>query len=216
MVKMPIFPLNTVLFPGMPLSLYTSERKYQLMVEKCLKEQSHFGVVLNQEVIDSHSRQSKTHLIGCTAKIVSNKLLPDGRIHLVAVGVQRFQLFTLDHSGQFLIEDVDFLPHPQGEPENLHRLGGNLREWIIRYNEMLKRVELIHPQAFQLPHEPIMLAYIGAFILQINNQQKQALLEEQQAEALLESCLTHFRRELPLLPFIDRPKKLERDQGHLN
>ncbi|HSG18664.1 MAG TPA: LON peptidase substrate-binding domain-containing protein, partial [Anaerolineae bacterium] len=46
MFELPIFPLNTVLFPGMPLSLHIFEDRYKLMIGKCLQERRAFGVVL--------------------------------------------------------------------------------------------------------------------------------------------------------------------------
>src|SRR6266508_1288840 len=44
--KLPILPLNTVLFPGAPLQLHIFEERYRLMIGRCLEQRSPFGVVL--------------------------------------------------------------------------------------------------------------------------------------------------------------------------
>ena len=49
MVEIPLFPLNTVLFPNMPLSLHIFEPRYKIMVEQCLSREEPFGVALIQK-----------------------------------------------------------------------------------------------------------------------------------------------------------------------
>ena len=49
MFEIPLFPLNTVLFPGMPLSLHIFEERYKLMIKHCLDEECPFGVLLIRE-----------------------------------------------------------------------------------------------------------------------------------------------------------------------
>src|SRR5689334_2525159 len=44
--KLPIFPLNTVLFPGAPIQLHIFEERYRLMIGRCLEQSSPFGVAL--------------------------------------------------------------------------------------------------------------------------------------------------------------------------
>jgi len=46
MSKLPLFPLNTVLFPGMVLPLHVFEDRYKQMIGACLEDDSGFGVVL--------------------------------------------------------------------------------------------------------------------------------------------------------------------------
>ena len=45
-IELPLFPLNTVLFPGQVLPLHIFEERYRLMIRRCLAEDLPFGVVL--------------------------------------------------------------------------------------------------------------------------------------------------------------------------
>lgn len=216
MVKIPIFPLNTVLFPGIPLNLFIFDHQYLSMMDHCINKRSPFGVLLDEHEASSLDPQWSAHLIGCTATVLHKHSLPDGGINLVAVGEKRFRLIDLDRSGQYLIGEVELLQNPQAEPETLEGLAVKLRGWIRRYDEMLRRVDLIQLAKVQLPEEPVMLAYMGAFILQIMPQQKQLLLEEQQADTLLKSCLAFYRRELSLLPSLSKSAKNSESQRYLN
>lgn len=87
----PLFPLNTVLFPGGPLPLRIFEPRYVDMVRRCMREQSSFGVVLIRsggEVGDVAS----TADIGTTARIHDFYQLPDGLLGLSCLGEKRFRV----------------------------------------------------------------------------------------------------------------------------
>ena len=82
---LPLFPLNTVLFPGGPLSLRIFEPRYLDMVRRCLKERGGFGVVLILEGLEAGvvGRVADT---GTSARIVDFDTLPDGLLGIVCVG----------------------------------------------------------------------------------------------------------------------------------
>ena len=61
-MRIPLFPLDTVLFPGTALPLHIFEERYREMVGECLREDKPFGVV--------RSDGEQMAIIGCTAKIV--------------------------------------------------------------------------------------------------------------------------------------------------
>ena len=108
MDRLPLFPLRTVLFPGMALPLHIFEERYRLMIGRCMEERSPFGVVLirsGEEV----GAAAEPHDIGTTARIASVQRLEDGRMNLVALGEQRFRILQLDNSGPYLAGDVEYL-----------------------------------------------------------------------------------------------------------
>ena len=71
MFELPLFPLNIVLFPGMPLSLHIFEDRYKLLIGKCLQERQPFGVVLIKKGIEALGPLAEPHHIGCTAFVSS-------------------------------------------------------------------------------------------------------------------------------------------------
>src|SRR5215467_4574263 len=88
---LPLFPLQTVLFPGGPLSLRIFEPRYLDLVRRCLKEQSPFGVVLILEGAEA-GPVTTVAPIGTTARLVDFEALPDGLLGVVCVGERRFRV----------------------------------------------------------------------------------------------------------------------------
>ena len=96
---LPLFPLSTVLFPGMRLPLHVFEERYRALVAELLAgpEPRRFGVIAirkgRETGIDGvHS----LYQIGCTATLRRVERLEDGRFDLVTVGTERFRLKALD------------------------------------------------------------------------------------------------------------------------
>jgi Lon protease-like protein len=90
-VTLPLFPLNTVLFPGGPLPLRIFETRYTDMVRRCMREGSSFGVVLIRAGAEVGAVASTAH-VGTTARIVDFYPLPDGLLGLACRGERKFRI----------------------------------------------------------------------------------------------------------------------------
>jgi Lon protease-like protein len=100
-MKIPLFPLDVVLFPGAPLPLHIFEERYRTMVRRCVEQEQVFGVVCA-------SREGLA-VIGCTARIVRTlQEYPDGRSDVLTEGVERFEIEHLDDTQPYLQADVKF------------------------------------------------------------------------------------------------------------
>jgi Lon protease-like protein len=100
-MRIPLFPLDLVLFPGAALPLHIFEDRYREMVAECLADSTAFGVV--------RSDGEQMAIIGCTAKIVRVvERHKDGRMDILCEGEQRFEIEGLDESRAFLQADVEF------------------------------------------------------------------------------------------------------------
>ncbi|HTV82559.1 MAG TPA: LON peptidase substrate-binding domain-containing protein [Acidobacteriaceae bacterium] len=100
-MRIPIFPLDTVLFPGAALPLHIFEERYREMVGECLARNKEFGVVRGDP--------ERLAVIGCTAKIVRVlERYADGRMDILCEGTRRFEIDGLDDSRSFLQADVEF------------------------------------------------------------------------------------------------------------
>jgi Lon protease-like protein len=127
---LPLFPLNTVLFPGGPLSLRIFEPRYLDMVRRCLKEVSSFGVVLILAGAEA-GEISAVADIGTSARLVDFDTLPDGLLGVTCVGERRFRLQRRWQQGDGLnLAEIDYLPTdaPCALPEPLGHLSELLRE----------------------------------------------------------------------------------------
>ena len=109
-VMLPLFPLNTVLFPGCTLDLQLFEPRYLDMLTRCLKQGSGFGVVgllAGQEV-----GAAATHCaeLGCEALIRDWEKLPNGLLGIRVEGGRRFRVgATQVQADQLLLAEVQWL-----------------------------------------------------------------------------------------------------------
>jgi uncharacterized protein len=89
-LEIPLFPLQTVLFPGGPLPLRIFEPRYVDMISRCLKSGIGFGVLLIRA--GEEAGPASTHDLGTVATIVDWDQLNDGTLGVVVVGGSRFLL----------------------------------------------------------------------------------------------------------------------------
>src|SRR4030081_2888884 len=92
---LPLFPLDLVLFPGTSLPLHIFEPRYREMVSECLADKKHFGVV--------RAKDDGIAEIGCTAEIIDvTKKYDDGRMDILTIGRERFEVMQLNQERSFL------------------------------------------------------------------------------------------------------------------
>jgi Lon protease-like protein len=212
MVELALFPLNTVLFPGMPISLHIFEERYKQMINRCLEEKLSFGVVLIEHGVEAHGPLARPHQVGCTAHITQMETLHQGRMNLIAVGETRFRVTHLYvNKYPYLTGDVDFVPLPEGDPQALLAGARHLRTWVGRYIEALGRPERLPFTVDQLPEDPLTFAYLAATLLQMPAVQKQPLLEATDAASLVDSLSGLYRREIALVRNLSQPPHADSD-----
>jgi len=109
-LRIPIFPLNTVLFPGGLLPLKVFEARYMDMTRDCLKRDQPFGVCLIHEGSEVGA-PAVPQGIGCLAKILEWDMQQQGILNLKTRGSQRFRILERETSTQGLISaDVELIP----------------------------------------------------------------------------------------------------------
>lgn len=175
-MNMPLFPLNVVLFPGMMLPLHIFEPRYREMVARCLEEKIPFGVVLINEGKEVGTT-ALPHLVGTAARIMQVEKMEDGRINLMAMGTQRFRILELDYSHSYLSGKVTQFPAVNGNTRAAVEMAHKVRPKVVEYVELLSEASDTDLQLDRLPEDAMTLAYLVAIALQVNNNEKQQLLE---------------------------------------
>ena len=130
---LPLFPLNTVLFPGGPLRLRIFEPRYLDMISRCMREGSDFGVALITEGRETGS--ARTMQIGTTAHIVDFERLEDGLLGITARGERKFNIVNVTTQNDGLnIADVNFLDAEAAMeiPEELGILAELLKQAFVQ------------------------------------------------------------------------------------
>jgi Lon protease-like protein len=202
MFELPLFPLNTVLFPGMPMALHIFEDRYKLMIGKCLQERRPFGVVLIRQGSEALGPLPEPNTIGCTAFISQVERLHRGRMNIGVIGQRRFRIVSLDTDLPYLRGQVEYYPLQEEDLRDQKVLAARLRPWVVRYLGHLSRLGSETLPAEGLPDEPVPLAYASATLLQVSAKQKQALLGIESAVALLSKLRTIYRSEIAILKAI--------------
>ncbi len=194
--RIPLFPLHTVLFPGMPLPLHVFEPRYQELVRDCLAADRLFGVCLIRSGPEVGG-PAEPHGMGTTCEIVETRSLGEGRLHLTTVGRRRFRIHRLFYERSYLEGEIELLPPDEASPEaaeELQPLVSQVHEATALYiyglfevaGEETGRLEL------RLPDEPAALSWVVASLLQVEAPVRQELLEAEGAQPRL-------RREVELL-----------------
>jgi Lon protease-like protein len=197
-MKLPLFPLHTVLFPGMPLPLHIFEPRYQAMIETCLNHQAPFGVVLIRTGPEVGG-PAEPHAIGTSASISRVERLPDGRMNIEAVGQERIKILALQHDEAYLTGTVENYPLDGAEDLPAHRSARALAPWLGRYLTLLGEAAGAPFDKKHLPNNPASLAYLAAIVVQIPLEEKQRLLNLPTAVELLDHERTIYRREVSLV-----------------
>lgn len=204
MFDLPLFPLQAVLFPDMPIHLHIFEDRYKLMIRRCLREELPFGVVLIRAGLEVYQNEVEIYTIGCTARITDVEHLKEGRMNLTARGEQRFRILKTNQTHPYLSAQVESLPLDwQGHPAASHALNvfrRQMRHYLMILSQIHK--ESSDLSQLDLPGDPLLLLNLASSILQIPPDEKQHLLEVENGAAYLEKLQHMYRRETVVLKAI--------------
>ncbi|WP_093653246.1 LON peptidase substrate-binding domain-containing protein [Streptomyces wuyuanensis] len=216
--RLPLFPLNAVLFPGLVLPLNVFEERYRAMMRELLKtdesDPRRFAVVAirdGREVApsapgmpDQTARPEKGpaagfgpdpiqafHRVGCIADAATIRERADGSFEVLATGTTRVKLLSVDASGPFLTAELEEIPEESGEG------AGTLAEGVLRaFRNYQKRLAGARERSLstgsELPDEPSVVSYLVAAAAVLDTPSKQKLLQAP-------DTATRLREELKLL-----------------
>jgi len=195
---MPLFPLKTVLFPGMLLPLHIFEDRYKTMVRECLEKEEPFGVVLIKEGSEV-GEAAEPHRIGTSAIIARATKLTDGRYNILSVGYQLFRVHSLSYDQPYLSGQVETLEPVDGETDEAFERAELLRPRLQKYIQLLADITETSVNLSEMPDKPVLLAYVAAILLQVPLVDKQELLAIETIPELLAREMVLLARERRLL-----------------
>ena len=179
-MQIPLFPLNTVLFPGGPLPLRIFEPRYLDMLSRCMKDDAPFGVLLIREGAEVGA--ATTWDVGTLAKVTDWYQGSDGILGITAIGTERFRLRSVERQSDGLnVGEVDTLPPPPSmalppEHASLPTILEKVLDDLGRLYEGLER----------RPDDATWVAWRFVEILPIDLEEKQAVLESDDIDACLQ------------------------------
>lgn len=216
MTFLPLFPLNTVLFPGMQLKLHIFEPRYKALMNQCIDRKEPFGVVLIRHGGEIGNQDTVPFDVGCTADIGEVQRLPLGRMNIVTTGHRRFRINAIDRSRPYLVGDVDYFLPEADRPGVIKVYSKVLRPLLLRYLDILSSSSDSQFDPEQLPRQPRTIAQIGSILLQADNLQKQELLSMDSLSNLLTTLVDIYRLETMLLKVRLSPPGEDFNIGHFS
>ncbi len=195
--NLPLFPLRTVLFPGMILPLHIFEERYKRMIADCLAGDPRLGVALISEGLEVGG-PAQVHDVGAVARIVRVGRYEDGRMDLITVGMQRFHVLEVNDELPYLRATVEVLDDDVEERETLRAHALTVYELLLQYREMLG---LANQETPWTPDEPEALSYVAGG-LDLPLVEKQSMLETRTVSARLTKLAHALGREIQLFGLI--------------
>jgi Lon protease-like protein len=194
---LPLFPLNVVLFPHMPLPLHIFEPRYRQMIGECLEEGHSFGVVALRE--GSETGPATPYDVGTLAKIVRIDRLEDGRMNLLVMGASRFRIVHTAEDRPYLRGEIRIIPETGDDLDATARITETTAITFRQYSNLLRELVGQQPDEAEPPMEPELLSYLIAAALNLQVPEKQTLLAEARTDSRLLLELRLLRKEIALL-----------------
>ena len=179
---LPLFPLDLVLLPGVPLPLHVFEPRYKEMIAECLDEKKPFGVV--------RASSDGVADIGCTAEIVEvTKRYDDGRMDILTRGVERFEVLQVHEKRTFLEAEFTVIEdEPDTPASDLVQQAMHLHAEIVK---------LAGADAEGLEADDEHLSFLLAGSLPLDLDFKQKLLTTLSEPKRLQAVISYLEAVLP-------------------
>lgn len=238
-LRLPLFPLNSVLFPGLVLPLNIFEERYRAMMRELLKtpegEPRRFAVVAirdGHEVAPSAPGMPDQtappqrgpaagfgpdpikafHGVGCIADAATIRERADGSFEVLATGTTRVRLQSVDATGAFLTAELQELPEEPGDE------AGALAQGVLRaFRTYQKRLAGARERSLStdadLPDEPSVVSYLVAAAAVLDTPTKQRLLQAPDTASRLRDELRLLRTETAVIRHLPSLPSIDLTRG---
>jgi Lon protease-like protein len=199
---LPLFPLNHVLLPSMPLPLHIFEPRYRQLLRDIASADGglgSFGVVALQRGSEAGGGSAAPDVadVGTVAEILEVEANADGTSDVLAVGSRRFRVERLiPDAAPYLQAEVTFLDEPDGA--TTPGLEAATRKLMEVYDATLVQVAG-RGTGSELPDDAAQLSYHVAARLPLTPRERQLLLADATVAERLGRLLKLLRRETALL-----------------
>jgi Lon protease-like protein len=118
-MRIPLFPLNSVLFPGSVQELVIFEERYKALLAYCIEQRSPFGIALIKQGREVGG-PAQPYSVGTVARIAQVERMPGDRSRVVCAIGERFRITSLDkRAAEYLVAEVDLFPDEPSPPPAL-------------------------------------------------------------------------------------------------
>lgn len=192
--ELPLFPLNTVLFPYAQIQLHVFEERYRELVRDCISYDSPFGIVLiraGEEV----GGEAEPYMVGTVVRIVNVQNFDDGRMDIQVQGERRFRIRRLLDPKPYMLGLVE--PLIELEIEDTPRMDALVMKAREEFQLLVEN--LFAKQDFNVevrfPSDATALSFTIANLLPMENLEKQRLLETTDTMERLKGLIPILQRQ---------------------
>lgn len=200
MKVIPVFPLGTVLFPGMPMPLHIFEPRYLQMIDDCMNSNRLFGVVAidqGQEALGPLARPKQTGTLALIQKVERN---PDGKtLSVLAWGTERFRLLETHNEKPYMTGVIEKIAEIREHESEIRDLANKLKELLVSFVEQrkLKDNSLAHLKSEEdYPADPGILCHFAIQLAMLSVPVKQSLLETDSLTERIQSVIEIIRKRM--------------------
>ena len=191
--ELPLFPLNTVLFPGATIPLQIFEERYKEMLKICLDSDARFGVSLikkGQEV----GGPAVPHRIGTIARILSVQEANGGKLYISVIGEHRYSIVDVINTDPYLTASVEIIEEDDTLDVSTQEVG-LAQEAAANHMKHALSIQGLWLRSTYAPSDPVKLSYFLAQILQLDMAERQKLLSDGSCKNRLKFCSDSLREE---------------------
>jgi Lon protease-like protein len=192
-VEIPLFPLpKVVLFPNIILPLHIFEERYKQMINMCIDTQEGFGLILLREGAQEETERT-IHRTGTMARVIEVERLDGGRMNILCQGESRFRVIRFMASdAPYWKSEVHFFEDDLSDDLQLRPLYDEVSSSYRKAFELGVQLNAVSSSELQLPESPIELSFMISYVLDIQPEEKQKLLEMKSTENRLQTLLIHI------------------------
>jgi Lon protease-like protein len=196
-MDIPLFPLpNLVLFPNIVVPLHIFEDRYKSMINACIDNDAAFGLVLLRSGASEESEET-IHRVGVSAHVVEVERLAEGRMNVLCEGESRFRIYRFTQQTPFWKATVNLFDDDQVRPtESLYEQVAELYRAVASLSAKLSGSQ---PADLTLPDSATDLSYMVSYVLDIDSEDKQKLLEMTSTAERLRMLVAHLTDTLKKL-----------------
>jgi ATP-dependent Lon protease len=193
-MEIPLFPLpNLVLFPNIVVPLHIFEDRYKSMINACVDHDEVFGLVLLRSGAEEESEQT-IHRVGVSARVVEVERLEEGRLNILCEGESRFRIYRFTQQVPFWKGTVEFFEDQEFRtPEALYDQVAELYRGVAALSAKLSGSD---PAELVLPESGTDLSFMVSYVLDIEHEEKQKLLEMSSTPERLRMLVAHLTETL--------------------
>ncbi len=172
----PMFPLGSVLVPGMVMPLQIFEPRYREMMQQCVANRTEFGVVLiarGSEVGGDETRYD----MGCLAEVQKAVRFDDGRWQVICIGTSRIQVIDWVADDPYPLANLDPVIEQPPEADEIYRIDGLVQLFRATLGVAVEMGLTTVPATIVLPAEPVSAVWKVCEFAPIGDQDRLKVLQ---------------------------------------